>query len=136
MSFWKFSLTFTALILIFYVSSAQAAGRPEEYVEDLIKNNPVAIISKTYCPYCHKAKRISWDELGVKPAVIELDMRPTGDGPAIHRHLKNMLGTKNLPSVPQVWVNGHFIGGSDAMRAAMDSGKLKEYLEGNRHTEL
>jgi len=38
----------------------------------------------------------------------------------------------NWPTVPQLYVNGEFVGGSDIMREMYQSGELKKLLEGLR----
>jgi len=40
--------------------------------QDIIDQNPVAVFSKSYCPYC-KATKSLLSEMGVKPYIIELD---------------------------------------------------------------
>jgi len=37
----------------------------------------------------------------------------------------------NWPTIPQLYINGEFIGGSDIMRAMYDSGELKTKLSDN-----
>jgi monothiol glutaredoxin len=36
----------------------------------------------------------------------------------------------NWPTIPQLYVNGEFVGGSDIMREMYESGELKKLLEG------
>ncbi|HEX9398149.1 MAG TPA: Grx4 family monothiol glutaredoxin [Burkholderiales bacterium] len=36
----------------------------------------------------------------------------------------------NWPTVPQLYVNGEFVGGSDIMREMFESGELQKLLEG------
>ena len=38
----------------------------------------------------------------------------------------------NWPTVPQLYVNGEFVGGSDIMREMYQSGELQKLLEGVR----
>lgn len=40
--------------------------------QDLIKQNPVVVFSKSYCPYC-KATKKKLDGLGVKYKALELN---------------------------------------------------------------
>ena len=37
----------------------------------------------------------------------------------------------NWPTIPQLYVNGEFVGGCDIIREMYDSGELKEYFEKN-----
>jgi monothiol glutaredoxin len=36
----------------------------------------------------------------------------------------------NWPTIPQLYVNGEFVGGSDIMREMYESGELQKVLEG------
>jgi monothiol glutaredoxin len=38
----------------------------------------------------------------------------------------------NWPTIPQLYVNGEFVGGSDIMREMYESGELQKLLEGVR----
>ncbi len=38
----------------------------------------------------------------------------------------------NWPTIPQLYVKGEFIGGSDIMRAMFDSGELQTLLDSNK----
>ena len=44
----------------------------DAYIQDLIRENKIAIFSKTTCPYCTKVKQL-FDSLNEKYAVVELD---------------------------------------------------------------
>lgn len=51
----------------------------KDWVESQIKSNKVVVFSKTYCPYCTKAKR-ALKESGLKDfLLVELDNRDDGD---------------------------------------------------------
>lgn len=82
----------------------------------------VAVFSKTYCPYCTKAKR-ALQSVGAKAVVIELDERPDGD--AIQAELARMTGAR---TVPRVFVNGKCIGGGDDTAALAANGQLAKML--------
>lgn len=40
----------------------------------------------------------------------------------------------NWPTIPQLYVRGEFIGGSDIMRAMFDSGELQTLLDSNQQS--
>lgn len=42
---------------------------------------------------------------------------------------KGIIEFANWPTVPQVWINGEFIGGSDIMTELYQSGELKALLK-------
>ena len=47
--------------------------------------------------------------------------------PAIREGIKQYA---NWPTIPQLYVNGEFVGGSDIMREMFESGELQKMLEG------
>ena len=47
--------------------------------------------------------------------------------PAIRQGIKEFA---NWPTIPQLYVNGEFVGGSDIMREMYQSGELQKLLEG------
>jgi len=40
----------------------------------------------------------------------------------------------NWPTIPQLYVNGEFVGGSDIMREMYESGELRKVLEGAKQS--
>ncbi|XP_038650813.1 glutaredoxin 2 isoform X2 [Scyliorhinus canicula] len=54
------------------------------FIRNQVVQNCVVIFSKTYCPYCAKAKGI-FEEIGANFKAIELDQRKDGD------HIQNTL---------------------------------------------
>jgi len=77
-----------------------------------------------YYRYCRKAKAI-FKELQLKkePYVVELDRRE--DGSEIQDALSEIVGRR---TVPQVFVHGKHLGGSDDTVEAYESGKLAKLL--------
>lgn len=72
--------------------------------QNFIASSPIAIFSKSYCPYCNRAKSVLSSQPGVHPdqlKVIELDHE--SDGPAIQQALAQREG-KSSVTVPQVRV--------------------------------
>lgn len=49
--------------------------------QTLIKENPVVVFSKSYCPYC-KATKKKLDGLGVKYTALELNEESTSTSPS------------------------------------------------------
>ncbi|TPX69224.1 hypothetical protein SpCBS45565_g02552 [Spizellomyces sp. 'palustris'] len=108
---------------LFNTPGPEQMSASKELVENAIKENKVVVFSKSYCPYCKKAKKLL-DSLGVKYALFELDERP--DGQAIQEYLKEKTGQR---TVPNIFINGQHIGGCDDLHAAQDSGKLQKLLD-------
>lgn len=97
----------------------------KKFVQDTISSTPVVVFSKTYCPYCVKAKNlletlVPKDKLNV----IELEDRP--DCTPIQTYLKELTGAS---SVPRVFINQKCIGGCDDTFRLEKSGELKNQLE-------
>ncbi|XVF15847.1 hypothetical protein REPUB_Repub09cG0191500 [Reevesia pubescens] len=101
---------------------AKANNSASAFVQNAIFSNKIVIFSKSYCPYCFRAKRI-FSELNEKPYVVELDLRD--DGAQIQYVLLDLVGRR---TVPQVFVNGKHIGGSDDVKDAVHNGTLQKLL--------
>ncbi|XP_039031233.1 glutaredoxin-C3-like [Hibiscus syriacus] len=92
------------------------------FLQNAIFSNKIIMFSKSYCPYCLRAKWI-FSELNEKPYVVKLDLRD--DGGKIQYVLLDLIGRS---TVPQVFVNCKNIGGSDDLKAAVDDGTLQRFL--------
>ncbi|XVE82535.1 hypothetical protein DITRI_Ditri16bG0013000 [Diplodiscus trichospermus] len=101
---------------------AKANNSASAFVQNAIFSNNIVIFSKSYCPYCFRAKRI-FSELNQTPYVVELDLRD--DGAQIQYVLLDLVGRR---TVPQVFVNGKHIGGSDDLKDAVRNGSLQRLL--------
>jgi len=80
-------------------------------VEKIIEENPVAVFSKSYCPYC-RATKTTLTETGAKFYVIELDQ--VDDGAEIQAALGEIT---NQTTVPNVFINKEHIGGNSDLQA-------------------
>ncbi|KAL9274659.1 Glutaredoxin-C4-like protein [Drosera capensis] len=111
-------------ILIAELLATSAVGSTEEvdFIKNAISSHKIVIFSKSYCPYCKKAKSV-FKELDVEPYVIELNERD--DGSNIQDALSGIVGRR---TVPQVFIDGKHIGGSDDTVEAHQSGKLANLL--------
>ena len=88
-----------------------------------ISSNDIMVFSKTYCPYCTRAKE-ALSKLNVKFEVYELDARKDGDD--IQAALLEMTGQR---TVPNVFVKGKHVGGCDNTLAAIKDGSFKKMME-------
>lgn len=127
-------ILYTALLLLVLGSSlGSSAASPEaSFVKKTISSHKIVIFSKSYCPYCRKAKAV-FKELNQIPHVVELDERD--DGSKIQDALSQRIGRR---TVPQVFINGKHIGGSDDTVEAYESGELSKLLgiDGKEEEEL
>jgi glutaredoxin len=78
----------------------------------------VVLFSKSYCPYCKRAKKGLMD-IGISPVVVELDQRK--DGNEIQAALLKKTGQRTVPSA---WLRGEHIGGSDDVANGIRSGSF------------
>jgi len=79
--------------------------------EQIIAENPVAVFSKSYCPYCKATKQLL-SEFKVQPYIIELDQ--VDDGQDIQNALKEITGQT---SVPNIYIGQQHIGGNSDLQA-------------------
>ncbi|TPX72928.1 hypothetical protein SpCBS45565_g00029 [Spizellomyces sp. 'palustris'] len=91
-------------------------------VEDTIASNRVVIYSKTYCPYCDKAKAL-FKSKGVDFVTIELDN--VQDGEAMHGYLKEKTAQT---TVPNIFVSKKHVGGFTDLRELEENGELQTLL--------
>jgi len=113
-------------VAVFLTSGAKAS--PKDIIKQTVEAHEVVIFSKTYCPFCTKAKALFAEkakDYDVK--TIELDQQ--GDGAALQEALLELTGQR---TVPNVFVKGHHVGGNDASQAAARNGELQKLLQGPR----
>ena len=94
----------------------------QKFVSDLIKA-PVAMITKSHCPWCAKAKQL-FDSESVSYVHKDIDKEANCD--AIQDYLQELTGAR---TVPRVFIGGKCIGGFDATKKLNDEGKLKEMIK-------
>ncbi|RMZ66523.1 glutaredoxin [Pyrenophora seminiperda CCB06] len=80
-------------------------------VQSIIDENPVAVFSKSYCPYCRQAKQLLSDK-GAKFYAIELDQ--VDDGSAMQSALGEITGQT---TVPNIFIAQKHIGGNSDLQA-------------------
>ncbi|KAJ9637330.1 Glutaredoxin [Coniosporium apollinis] len=79
--------------------------------QSIIDENPVAVFSKSYCPYCKATKQLL-SEMGAKYYAIELDQ--VDDGAAIQDALEEMTHQR---TVPNVFIDKKHIGGNSDLQS-------------------
>lgn len=80
----------------------------------------VEIYTTMICPYCYRAKRLL-DERGVKYEEIDVMADPKRRAEMVQR-------AGGRTSVPQVFINGEHVGGSDDLYALDRAGRLAPML--------
>ena len=91
-----------------------------------IAENAVFVISKSYCPFCVKAKQAlkKYNIPDDKLEWMDIENDPKMD--EIQDYMKEITGGR---SVPRVFIGGKFIGGGDETAAADKNGKLQGMLQ-------
>lgn len=83
---------------------------------------PVEIYTTPSCPYCHAAKRL----LAKKGAAFsEIDVSRDSD-----LRMAMMQRAKGSRTVPQIFIGGAHVGGSDDLHALDHAGRLDALLAG------
>ena len=80
----------------------------------------VEIYTTMFCPYCHRAKKLL-ESKGVSVQEIAVD----ADANA---RMKMMERSGGRRTVPQIFIDGHHVGGSDELAALDRAGKLDALL--------
>ncbi|PAV22842.1 glutaredoxin [Pyrrhoderma noxium] len=106
-------------------STALATDTPK-LVEDLIANNRIAVFSKSWCPYCKRAKALLANNYADVPAeVIEIDGLGDSKCSEIQDYLLEKTGQR---SVPNIFIDQKHIGGSDKLAELQSKGELKALI--------
>lgn len=100
-----------------------ASAETKSKVQALIKNKPIFIASKTYCPYCTKTKA-TVSSITKDAYILELDTE--SDGAEIQEALYEITGQR---TVPNVFIAGEHIGGNSDLQALNSQGKLEPKIK-------
>lgn len=105
----------------------------EELVDELLKQSPMVIFSKSYCPYSKSAKNLLLQQYSIQPPpeVVELDIHSRGS--EIQEDLAKRTGRK---TVPNIIILGKSVGGSEEVTRMDESGSLAKALESAGKGEL
>ena len=117
-------------------SSSSSLDDPKSFiVNEISKPNTIVVFSKTYCGYCRRTKDSltkliasvgsSTKNNSIDLVVHELDVIPNGSN--IQQTLSTMTGSR---TVPQVFVNGQYVGGNDDAQSKIQNGTLLSMLVG------
>ena len=81
----------------------------------------VVIYSSSFCPFCYRAKSLL-KQKGASFREISVDMNPSA-----RREMSQKAG--GATSVPQIWIDGTHVGGSDELYALDARGGLSPMLD-------
>jgi glutaredoxin 3 len=80
----------------------------------------VEIYVKTFCPFCFRAERLL-ESKGVEYETYALD--------SVERRQEMIQRANRRTTVPQIFIDGHHVGGCDDLYALDDEGKLEQLLK-------
>lgn len=107
-------------------ASPRAAGQPVEvFIRDAVTTHPVVLFMKGTpdAPRCGFSAAAAGILRGYKVPLYTVDVLSDED---IRDGVKSF---SNWPTIPQVFVGGEFVGGSDILTQLHESGELKPMIE-------
>ena len=93
-----------------------------EMIQDELRSHRVVVYSKTFCPHSRAVKEIL-RSLSQGYVAVELDH--VAHGRDLQRALARLTG---VATVPQVFIDGQFVGTAEGTREALASGRLARLL--------
>ncbi len=107
------------------VETNQTAQSVHEFIEQTVHDNPVVLFMKgsAQFPQCGFSGRAI--QLLKENGVTKLVTVNVLEDDEVRQGVK---AYSNWPTVPQLYVNGEFVGGSDIMGEMHESGELKKLL--------
>ncbi|EGG02949.1 uncharacterized protein MELLADRAFT_49690 [Melampsora larici-populina 98AG31] len=99
----------------------------QQDVDEAIKTHPIVVYSKSYCPYCRRAKNLlaSIPNKVADPKVFELDLMGQ-EGTETQAYLLKLTGQG---TVPNIFIGHKHIGGADDLASLHAMGGLEPLLK-------
>ncbi|MDQ5896435.1 MAG: monothiol glutaredoxin [Pseudomonadota bacterium] len=96
-----------------------------QQIDDLVKGNPVVLFMKgtAQFPQCGFSGRAV--QILKACGVSQITTVNVLEDPAIRQGIKDY---SNWPTIPQLYINGEFVGGSDIMMEMYQAGELQQLL--------
>ena len=98
----------------------------KEKIDTLLQEKKVVVISKSYCPFCKKAKQVLAKYNIPKEHIAILEIENDSSCEEIQKYMQVLTGGR---SVPRVFIGGKCIGGGDETMALHNKGKLEPLLK-------
>jgi tellurite resistance protein TehA-like permease/glutaredoxin len=115
----ELTLPLNAIVEVTDLSNYQGSTLGER-VESFLQKHAVAVIAKSFCPFCRDVLDVLAKQLGVTVHVINVDK--VDKGGEIQKHV---VDTYKHKTVPAVFCKGSFLGGCDDVKALRATGKLE-----------
>jgi glutaredoxin 3 len=91
----------------------------EDCFKEIVQKYPVLMFSLSWCPECKRSLELL-DRMGVRPHIIDLDdYKPISQD--IRYHMLQMTGRR---SVPNLFIDGEYIGGFTRTYEMYEKGEL------------
>ena len=97
-----------------------ADGTQAKRDRDMAAKAKVEIYTSPWCGYCYRAKELL-ERKGVAFTNIDLDEEP-------NRREEMITRARGRTTVPQIFINGRWVGGADELQALEKAGKLDPML--------
>ena len=96
-----------------------------QQIDELVKGNPVVLFMKgtAQFPQCGFSGRAV--QILKACGVSQITAVNVLEDPAIRQGIKDY---SNWPTIPQLYINGEFVGGSDIMMGMYQAGELQQLL--------
>ncbi len=96
-----------------------------EFIDDFVKKNPIAIFMKgsPQAPQCGFSARATSILMAYGKPIAHFNVLEDGE---VREGVK---AYSQWPTIPQIYINGEFIGGSDILAQMHESGELKAEIE-------
>lgn len=106
---------------------AAADAEAEAFVDDLVRREPVVMFALEWCEFCWAVRKL-FARLGIAFRSVDLDsvaLQPHDLGTRLRPVLRQRTGA---PTIPQIWVGGHLVGGATDLFDALRHGRLQSML--------
>ena len=93
------------------------------FLDQMLSRNKIVLISTTYCTFCTKLKMLLV-ELKHRFVSLEIDVIPNG-----REVFAEVVHRTDVHTVPQVFLNGKYLGGFDDIIALYKKGELNSTID-------
>ena len=106
------------------VSQGAALNRgvlTQSVIEEAVSDTPIQsnhVFGKATCPHCVRAKEYL-EQAGVDYRYHDVVKDPRGLYEMLAR-VKPIIGPKTPVTVPQIWLDGHYVGGADELKRILE----------------
>lgn len=97
-----------------------------EHVRDTVNKSPAVIFSKSYCPYCNRAKK-KLQDLKIEYVAVEVNLVEN------QQELADALfELTNQRTFPNIFIKGIHVGGCDDLFNKLGDGTVQQILSSER----